>query len=219
MNEVDTTSAERSVPLTRGLSTKLLLLTILFVLLAEVLIFLPSVANFRLQWLGERLGTAAAVSAVLMQGDPMSLPRSAQDDILAAIGAKAIAVRDAGVSRLLIVADMPPQVDEQVDIAGTPPLTAIGQALDTLFFGGDRLLRAYGPVGDATKEYEIIIPDTRLRGAMLIYARNVAGLSLIISLITAGLVFYAINRMMIGPVRTSRKCRLSRTGTECTFRT
>ena len=182
---------------------------ILFVLLAEVLIFLPSVANFRLQWLGERLGTAAAVSAVLMQGDPMSLPRSAQDDILAAIGAKAIAVRDAGVSRLLIVADMPPQVDEQVDIAGTPPLTAIGQALDTLFFGGDRLLRAYGPVGDATKEYEIIIPDTRLRGAMLIYARNVAGLSLIISLITAGLVFYAINRMMIGPVRTMTRSMLA----------
>lgn len=209
MNEVDTTSGERSVPLTRGLSTKLLLLTILFVLLAEVLIFLPSVANFRLQWLGERLGTAAAVSAVLMQGDPMSLPRSAQDDILAAIGAKAIAVRDAGVSRLLIVADMPPQVDEHVDIAGTPALTAIGQALDTLFFGGDRLLRAYGPVGDATKEYEIIIPDTRLRGAMLIYARNVAALSLIISLITAGLVFYAINRMMIGPVRTMTRSMLA----------
>ena len=209
MSEVDTTSGERGVPLTRGLSTKLLVLTILFVLLAEVLIFLPSVANFRLQWLGERLGTAAAVSAVLMQGDPMSLPRSAQDDILAAIGARAIAVRDDGVSRLLIVADMPPQVDEQVDIAATPPLTAIGQALDTLFFGGDRLLRAYGPVGDATKEYEIIIPDTRLRGAMLVYARNVAGLSLIISLITAGLVFYAINRMMIGPVRTMTRSMLA----------
>ena len=49
-----------------GLSTKLLLLTILFVLIAEVLIFVPSIANFRLRWLEERLGTAAAVSVVLI---------------------------------------------------------------------------------------------------------------------------------------------------------
>ncbi|MEP4753432.1 MAG: hypothetical protein ABJZ74_11895, partial [Nitratireductor sp.] len=33
------------------LSTKLLLLTIVSVLIAEVLIFIPSVANFRLRWL------------------------------------------------------------------------------------------------------------------------------------------------------------------------
>ena len=63
----------RDVPLARGLSTKLLLLTILFVLIAEVLIFLPSIANFRLRWLEERLGTAAAVSVVLLQSDPESL--------------------------------------------------------------------------------------------------------------------------------------------------
>src|SRR5690606_40555182 len=37
--------AGRSVPLTRGLSTKLLLLTILFVMAAEVLIFIPSVRS------------------------------------------------------------------------------------------------------------------------------------------------------------------------------
>ena len=41
----------RSVPLARGLSTKLLLLTIVFVLLAEVLIFLPWIASYRLAWL------------------------------------------------------------------------------------------------------------------------------------------------------------------------
>ena len=91
------------MPLSRGLSTKLLLLTIVFVLFAEVLIFLPSIANFRLRWLEERLGTAAAVSVVLVQGEPNSLSRTAQDDVLMAIGAKAIAVRDGGVSRLLVV--------------------------------------------------------------------------------------------------------------------
>ena len=67
--------APGAVPLPRGLSTKLLVLTILFVLIAEVLIFLPSVANFRLRWLEERLATAAAVSVVLVQarsGEPVA---------------------------------------------------------------------------------------------------------------------------------------------------
>ena len=198
-----------NVPLTRGLSTKLLLLTILFVMLAEVLIFLPSVANFRLQWLEQRLATAAAAASVLMQGDPANLSRSAQNDVLLAIGAKAIAVRDAGVSRLLVVSEMPPEVDDHVGIATTGALVAIREALDTLFFGGDRLIRAYGPVGDSVKEYEIIIPDKHLRSAMLVYARNVAALSLIISLITATLVFYTINHLMIGPIRTMTRSMLA----------
>ena len=45
------TKAAQVPLLARGLSTKLLVLTILFVMIAEVLIFLPSIANFRLRWL------------------------------------------------------------------------------------------------------------------------------------------------------------------------
>jgi signal transduction histidine kinase len=193
--------AAASVPLSRGLSLKLLVLTVLFVLIAEVLIFVPSVANFRLRWLGERLGTAAAVSTVLVEDDASSLSRAVQDDVLMAIGAKAIAVRDEGVSRLLVVADMPPQVDQHIDLAATGPMDAMMGAVDTLFFGGGRMLRVFGKVGDSDKEFEIVVPDKKLRNAMLIYSRNVALLSLLISLITATLVFYAINRIMIRPIR------------------
>ena len=89
-----------TVPLSRGLSTKLLLLTILFVLLAEVLIFLPSIANFRLRWLEERLGTAAAVASCWCRAIRPACRGQLQDDVLMSIGAKAIAVRDGGVSRL-----------------------------------------------------------------------------------------------------------------------
>lgn len=198
-----------AVPLARGLSTKLLLLTIIFVLIAEVLIFLPSIANFRLRWLEERLGTAAAVSVVLVQGNPESLPRTVQNDVLMSIGAKAIAVRDAGVARLLVVAEMPPQVDEHVDLAGEGPMAAMSGALDTLFFGGNRMLRVFGPVGESDKEFELIIPDGNLRKAMLIYSRNVALLSLLISFITATLVLYAIDRIMIRPIRTMTRSMLA----------
>ena len=41
-----------------GLSAKLLVLTLSFVMIAEVLIYVPSVANFRLNWLSDRLSAA-----------------------------------------------------------------------------------------------------------------------------------------------------------------
>ena len=49
----------------RGLSTKLLALTILFVMLGEVLIFVPSIAKFRIDWLQDRLSSAKIASLVL----------------------------------------------------------------------------------------------------------------------------------------------------------
>lgn len=198
-----------SVSLARGLSTKLLVLTACFVLLAEILIFVPSVANFRMRWLEERLGTAATVSVVLVGEDSSSLSRQVQNDVLMAIGAKAIAVRDDGVSRLLVVAEMPPEVDEHVDLDNTGAIAAMTGALDTMFFGGERMLRVFGKVGESDKEFELVIPDSRLRNAMLVYSGNVALLSLVISLITAMLVFYAIDRMMIRPIRAMTRSMLS----------
>jgi signal transduction histidine kinase len=197
-----------SVPLTRGLSTKLLLLTILFVLIAEVLIFVPSIANFRMTWMQQKLGTAAAVGVALVQGKPNMLSRSAQDELLMALGARAVAVRDAGESHILVVSSMPPHVDEQIDVNHTGAWAAIAGAIDTALFGGDRMLRIYGKVGESPMGFELIIPDTALRRAMMIYARNIALLSLLISLITASLVFYAINRIMIRPIREMTRSML-----------
>ena len=164
----------RRVPLARGLSTKLLVLTVLFVLIAEVLIFLPSVANFRLQWLEQRLGTAAAVAEVLLHGNPDSLSQAAQNDVLMAIGAKAIAVRDAGVSRLHGGDRHAAEGRRACRPRPHRPFQAISDALGELFSGGKRMLRVFGPVGESDKEFELIIGDAQLRQAMLIYARNVA---------------------------------------------
>ena len=204
-----TTGTPDEVPLTRGLSTKLLVLTSLFVLIAEVLIFPPSVANFRLRYLEERLNTAASVGIVLIQNELEALTQAARNDVLMALGAKAVAVRDAGASRLLVVSDMPPEVDEHVDLANTGPVAAIVQAADTILFGGERMLRVFGPVGVSDKEFELIIPDAGLRAAMLDYSRNIALLSLVISLFTATLVFYAINRIMIRPIRRMTRSMLA----------
>ncbi|WP_274426316.1 sensor histidine kinase [Chelativorans sp. YIM 93263] len=211
--ERETSGAEKTqsgaVPLTGGLSTKLLLLTILFVMAAEVLIFIPSVANFGLEWMNQRLRTVAVASIVLTDGgQTQGLSPEARRELLITTGAKAIAVRDGGTSRLMIVSEMPPQVDLHIDLDGIGPLEAIRQAFDTMLFGSDRIMRVYGRVGENPAQYEIVIDESYLRSAMLIYARNVALLSLIISLFTATLVFYAINRIMIRPIRAMTQSML-----------
>lgn len=195
-------SADEVKPLVfhRRLSGKLLLLTVLFVMIAEVLIFIPSLASMRMSWLHDRLATAAAASVVIASSKAGSIPRSVQDDVLMATGTKAIALREKGVSRLLVASDMPPTVDRHIDLAATGPLQAIVDAFDTLVFGGNRIIRVYGPIGDSQKVIELVTSDAPLKSAMLAYLRNIALISLLISLITAGLVFFAINGMLIRPI-------------------
>lgn len=191
-----------SVPrLFRGLSAKLLWLTIAFVMLAEVLIFVPSVANMRILWLKDRLNTAAAASVVIDGLQPIELPRGVQQDALMATGTKAIVLRKDGTSRLLAVSEMPPQIDRKYKLFNVEPLQAIGDAMDTLLFGGNRIIRVLGPIGDSGMVIELVLSDASLHAAMLAYSKNVFIVSLLISLITALLIFLAINRMMIGPIR------------------
>ena len=60
-----TVAAERARAPRLGLSVKLLVLTVLFVMMAEVLIYVPSVANFRLNWLQDRISSAYTAALVL----------------------------------------------------------------------------------------------------------------------------------------------------------
>lgn len=184
-----------------GLSGKLLLLTVAFVMIAEVLIFVPSVANMRLMWLRDRLNTAAAASVVIEGLPDRELPRPVQDETLMATGTKAIVLRRADASRMVAALDMPPSVDAQYDIAHVSFPQAIYDAFDTLIFGGKRIIRVYGPVADSQTVIELLLDEGALRRAMLVYARNVFALSIVISLITASLIFFAINRLLIRPIR------------------
>jgi signal transduction histidine kinase len=170
-------------------------------MLAEVLIFVPSVANMRLRWLEDRLSTAAAAAIVIDGLQPVELPRSLQRETLMATGTRAIVLRKDGTSRLLATAEMPSSVDNQYDLTDVSLPVAIRDALDTLLFGGNRVIRVFGPVGNSEDGVEVVLKDTRLRNAMISYSVNVFLVSILISLFTATLIFFAINRIMIRPIR------------------
>jgi hypothetical protein len=185
-----------------GLSGKLLLLTTVFVMVAEILIYVPSIANFRIMWLKDRLAAAHTAALVLDAAPSGMVPESLAQQILDSIGAKSVVMKTEQQRRLLVTSKFSPDVvDQEVDVRDLRPMQAIIDAFKTLFISrsGD-LVRAVGPAPRGGEFVEIVVEDGPLRHAMLEYSRNILLLSLVISIITAALVYLALLLLFVRPM-------------------
>jgi signal transduction histidine kinase len=185
-----------------GLSGKLLVLTILFVMLAEVLIYVPSVANFRLNWLNDRLAAAHTAALVLEAAPSGMVPESLAKKILASIGARAVAMKMGNQRRLLASTDMPSAVEQSVDVRTVTWWSSIEEAFDTLLNckSGD-VMRLVGPAPMTNGDFlEIVLDEMPLRNAMWTFSVNILLLSLAISGITAMLVYLALHFLLVRPM-------------------
>jgi hypothetical protein len=196
-----------------GLSGKLLLLTVLFVMLAEVLIYVPSIANFRLTFLADRVAVARTVSIVLNASkdepgsandpnkDKFKLPETVIQDILDNLGAKTVAIKTGNQRKLLAVNDMPHAIHHDIDLRDPSPMRAVWEALQTLFFCSDSdVMRVVGQGPPGTDFIEILIEEGPLRRAMVRFSRNILILSLVISAITAALVYLSLLYLFVRPM-------------------
>jgi signal transduction histidine kinase len=200
-SDADALSASEPAPRRRiGLSWKLLALTVLFVMVSEVLIYVPSIANFRVNWLADRLTMADAASVVLAESISPDVPRDIQDHLLDAVDAIAIAIRTGDISQLIATVEMPPAVDRTADLRTMDPVREIADAFDTLLATGPRTLRVIG-MSRSGATLELLISDQELRAAMLHYSANLLWLAALISIITAGLLYFSINRLFVRPMR------------------
>src|SRR5438270_10132149 len=113
MRDERSQQAERGNALTSpklGLAGRVLLLVIGFVMLAEVTIYVPSIANFREAWLRDRL-SAASTAVLLLDATSTQVPDRLVNDALTAVGAQSIVLKMKDSRRLLASSDMPPRVD------------------------------------------------------------------------------------------------------------
>src|SRR3954447_26258446 len=212
ISESPSTESEQSSRTPRfGLSGKLLLLTILFVMIAEVLIYVPSIANFRLNWLSDRLAVARTVSIVLSARtepealDPtdgrIKLPDIVVQQILDSLGAKTVAVKMGNQRKLLAVNDLPHEIHHNVDLRDATAMRAVWAALQTLLLRSDSdVVRVVGQGPPGSDFIEIVIAEGPLRQAMFRFSRNIVFLSLIISAITAALVYLSLHYLMVRPM-------------------
>ncbi|MEP3232250.1 MAG: HAMP domain-containing sensor histidine kinase [Hyphomicrobiales bacterium] len=191
-----------------GLSAKLLLLTISFVMLSEVFVFLPSVAKFRNDWLTDRLTRAQTVLLVYQGesggGDNIKTPEeiSRMEAALRSFDVVTFAQRQDG--RRQLVAMLEHNANEmggQFDVNETGAFQSIRDAVDTLLTSQSRSILVRGSPPGSNKLFEVIALEAPLRAAMLTYTRNVMILSLIISLLTAAMVYLALSILFVRPIR------------------
>ncbi|MGE0211480.1 MAG: sensor histidine kinase [Parvibaculaceae bacterium] len=210
MSETDQTttkaveaSAERTAPVRwRGLSAKVLVLTILFVMIGEVLIFLPSIANYRIMWLKGRIATAEIAALAAEAAPAQQLAPDLEQELLKGAGVKVVALKRGPTRHLMLRTPEDILLSESYDLRETRPLGSILDALKVLAMGGGRIIGVTDlPPNMSGDLIDIALDETALRQAMLRFSGNILTLSVILSLIVAALVFLTLNQVLVRPIR------------------
>jgi signal transduction histidine kinase len=184
-----------------GLSARLLLLTVFFVMLSEVLIFLPSVARDRLAFLEDRID-AARLAVFALEATPDNMvSQTLANELLVDVGAHGIVVHKEDAT-LMIDSEMPPTPDATVDLRQVGMFRLMRDALGTLFRSDNRILR----VLDVSRKepgvvVELLLDEAPLRDEMWNFGGRLLGVSIVISLITAALVYVSLQWLLVAPMR------------------
>lgn len=183
-----------------SLSGRFLILTALFVMLAEVMIFVPSVARFRLDYLTSRLERAQIASLVLVPNEMIS--PELEEELLKNAGVFNVVLRRDEVRQLALSRPFEATEITTYDLRDTSATTLIRDAMAQLFAPEDRLIRVIGnPVREAGLLIEVTMPSAPLRNEMIDYGLRILLLSAIISIFTALLLFVAVRRFLVKPIR------------------
>jgi len=184
-----------------SLSARLLVLTIFFVMLAEVFIFVPSVAKFRIDWLSTRLNAAHLAMLALDAAPDRAVGQMLKRQLLTQVGAYNVLVWRNG-ARLVLDGAEPPNIDATYHLDSQGPFEMVADALDVLFQTRNRVIRvlAASPA-DPTIEIELVLDEAPMHAEMLGFGWRIFLLSVVISLTTASLVYLSLHWLLVRPMR------------------
>ena len=183
------------------LSGRFLILTAAFVVLAEVLIFVPSVARFREGYLLTRLERAQIASLAVLASEEM-LSGELESELLATAQVFNVVLRRADMRQLVLSSPIPEPIFATYDLRDPEPLPLIRDAVAELIDGEDRVIRVIGdPVREAGMLIEVTMASAPLRAAMIDYGLRILALSAPFSIATAFLLFLAVRRVLVMPIR------------------
>ena len=183
------------------LSGRFLILTIIFVMLAEIFIFLPSIARFREDYLLARLERAQIASLALLATDGM-ISDELEAELLRNAEVLNVVLRRDAVRQLILSSDTMPAIATSFDLRDPSPVALMRDAMARLAEPEPQVIRVIGePVREAGLLIEITMPTEPLRMAMIDYGLRILALSAAISIFTAVLLFVAVRRLMVTPIR------------------
>lgn len=186
----------------RSLSARLLLLTIIFVLFGEVLIYVPSIARYRAMYLQERLA-AGQLATLAVEASPTGhLEPALEGELLKQADLLGVALRRPEASILMIGNEMPEHIDATFDLRQSTPIGLIRDAFEALAANGQRMIRVLGASEhDPRVTVDVALSERSLWLGMVDYSRRILNLSVVLSLITAALVYFSLQWLMVRPTR------------------
>ncbi len=207
-NPITIRSMETADPITlrkgrfmNTLSGRFLLLTVVFVMLAEVLIFVPSIARFEVDYLQLRLEKAQIAALSVLASEDMIMPEL-ERELLANAEVFNVVLRRDEVRQLVLSSEIPEPINRTIDLRMTMPWHLIREAFSVLATPDNQIIRIIGnPVREAGLLIEITMETRALRAAMIDYGLRILALSALISVVTAFLLFLAVRRLLVVPIR------------------
>lgn len=183
----------------RSLSARLLLLTMTFVLLGEILIYVPSISRFRKVYIEERIAAGHLATLSLEASATGRVDRELESELLSHAGVIAVTLHAPRAN--LMLGRLPP-VARVFDLRAATPWTLIVDAFEALWQGGDRTIRVLGPSPqDPGLLVDISMREQALWNAMVDYSWRILNLSIVLSLLTALLVYLSLHLLMVLPLR------------------
>lgn len=183
-----------------GLSTKVLLLALGFMLLGEVLIFVPSIARFRLGWLEERITSAHLATLVIDPSLAATLGEPIEQELLRRAGVLSITLRQQETDEIVLGSIATP--DRVIDLRLQTAWSLVPDAIGALIGGGQRRLRVIGEAPDDPETLvDVVVEEGPMWQAMTRYSARLVALSVALSLTVALLLVLTLQTMVVMPIR------------------
>ena len=185
-----------------GLSARLLLLTVAFIMLSELFIYAPSIAQFRKAYLEQHIASADLATIALDETFGVEASPEMEAALLKGVGAYGIILRHPERKILALSDEMPPMADNTVDLRADSFLLWLGDAFEALGQSSNRVMRVMGPSPrDPNVLVEVVMDEAPMVREMVAYSGRILSLSIVISLMTAGLVYLSLQWLMVRPMR------------------
>jgi signal transduction histidine kinase len=185
-----------------GLSAKVLALTIVFVLLGEVMIFLPSIANFRIQWMKTRIAQGEIAALAAEAAPDAIVDASLRSEILKGAGVLAVSLKRDGTRQLVLRDGSNSMVAESFDLRSGMYWFTLLDAMRVFFSAEDRIVSVVDvPPNMSGEVIEVTLSEAMMAKTMRSYALNILYLSIVLSLIVAALIYAALNRVLVRPMQ------------------
>ncbi|MDE2014377.1 MAG: HAMP domain-containing histidine kinase, partial [Alphaproteobacteria bacterium] len=185
-----------------SLSGRLLLLTLLFVMVTEAVIFFPSIGRYHRSLLESHIESAEIAILPFTEAGGEELSGHLRRELLARAGASAVMLKRPEQRELFLVTVMPPHIDLAIDIRERNLFAETYQAVDCLINGGKRVLHVIAPTRiKGAETVEVIVGEKSIRDALVLYSYRILQLALLLSAVTALLVFASLYLVFVRPMR------------------